>query len=189
MLNRGEPVWKRSRMSSKLAPPGDIRDLPSYRFAAITTVNDRIGQFALSRKFGLSLRQWRTLGVLDYLEPCALTTLANESFLDKGQVSRVVAGLVADALVARLRVVTPDGGRGGLLRLTAKGRQLHNRILAYSHELNAFLVTALKPQEVEQLMSLLERVHGVVQQRYAEVQGSPKTIALEQAKSMPKKAA
>lgn len=176
-------------MTSKLAPPGDIRDLLSYRFAAITTIDDRIGQFALSRKFGLTLRQWRTLGVLAYLEPCALTTLANASFLDKGQVSRVVASLVAEALVARLRVVTPDGGRGGLLRLTAKGRQLHNRMLAYIHELNAFLVTALKPREVEQLMSLLKRVHGAVQRRYGEVRGSAKTMALEQATPMRKRSA
>lgn len=176
-------------MNWKIAPPGDIRDLPSYRFAAITTINDRIGQFAMSSKFGLTLRQWRTLGVIDYLEACALTTLANESFLDKGQVSRVVGGLVADGLVERLRVATPDGGRGGLLRLTAKGRRLHNRILAYSHELNGFLVTDLEPQEVEQLMSLLERVQGAVQRRYDEVQGSAKAMALEQAKSMTKMAA
>lgn len=177
------------KMSPKLAPPRDIRDLLSYRFAAITTISDRIGQFAISRKCGLTLSQWRALGVINYLGPCALTTLANESFLDKGQTSRVVAGLVAGDLVERFGEVTPDGGRGGLLRLTMKGRRLHKRMLSYSHELSAFLVTAVKPQELEQLMSLLERVHGAVQRRYGEVRGSAKTMALQQAKPMRKRSA
>lgn len=158
--------------------PRDVRDLVSFRMAAFTTINDRIGQIVISNRFGMTLREWRTLATIAYLQPALTTTVAHESFLDKAQTSRIIAKLVDDGLVERIGSRGVASSRGGALKLSAKGEKLYPEVLAFAREMNELLLEPLADREIENLLSTLDRLVARANERYLEVQGAIESIAL-----------
>jgi DNA-binding MarR family transcriptional regulator len=69
---------------------------------------------------------WRTLGILEADEPLRLGELARASRVSQPTMTRLVAGMLADDLVARS--VDPDDSRGQLIAITDAGR---NRLVAW----------------------------------------------------------
>jgi DNA-binding MarR family transcriptional regulator len=159
-----------------IAPEGrgnaaeELRDLLSYRVALLARVNDRVGQAEIQSKFGLTLGEWRVLGVVGYLGEATLRAVARQAFLDEGQVSRSVAALVDRGLVRR-HVSTSDQRRSGL-RLSAAGQRLHSRVLDYARKVNRPAAYGLTAMEHRDLMRLLDKVLDRVHADYAALKRS-----------------
>lgn len=158
--------------------PRDVRDLVSFQMAAFTTINDRIGQLAFAERYGITLREWRTLATIAYLQPALTTAVAHESFLDKAQISRIIAKLVDDGLVARIGLNGAASSRGGALELSARGTKLYKEVLVFAKELNGVILAPLTDREIEQLLAMLDRLVAKANERYLEVQGSVGSISL-----------
>lgn len=141
-------------------PTGDIRDSLSYRLALLSRVNDRVGQANISGRFDITLGEWRVLAVIAYLGEASLRAVAREAFLDEGQVSRSVSGLVARGLV--FRTVSERDRRGIRLRLSPRGQTLYDQIFAYVLELNQPDSFGLSIAEHAMLMELLDRMLALV---------------------------
>ncbi len=86
------------------------------------------------------------------------TDLARLAGLDKGQVSRVVSGLVERGLV--LRAVDASDARGVRLSLTRAGRRLYDGLIAAATERNQALLDALPAAERAVLESALARLNA-----------------------------
>jgi DNA-binding MarR family transcriptional regulator len=62
---------------------------------------------------------WRTLGILETDQPLRLGELAKASRVSQPTMTRLVAGMLADGLIARC--VDPDDSRGQLIEITDAG--------------------------------------------------------------------
>lgn len=142
-------------------PPG-IRALLSYRINALANLLSRGAALRYKREFGVSLWEWRTIALLGEpateRENLSQTELARLAGLDKGQVSRVVSGLVERGLV--LRAVDASDARGVRLSLTRAGRRLYDGLIAAAAERNDALLATLSAAERAQLESALARLNA-----------------------------
>jgi DNA-binding MarR family transcriptional regulator len=150
---------------------GDVRDLLMYRVARLSTISDRMGQLNISRRFGLTLGAWRVLSVIHAFAPVTLARLAGELYLDKGQLSRLISGLVGDGLVRH--AAGGQDRRQTQLELTAKGRRLHDRVLAFVTARNAWMMQYLDAHERTALFRLLDKVMTAAAESYEELFGTP----------------
>jgi DNA-binding MarR family transcriptional regulator len=82
--------------------------------------------------------------------------LAQGANLDKGQASRAAQALVAQGWVRKAASATD--GRGVVLTLTAKGRALHQRVMALVARRNDEIFGCLKPADQQRLGVLLDRL-------------------------------
>lgn len=133
-------------------PPRDIRSHVVFRMALFTTITDRAGKHSFTQDFGLTLREYRILAVIAYMQPVSLSDLVVETVLDAGQVSRNVAKLVRDGQVAR----EGKARRGGLLALTPDGEALYQRALARGDDLNDQIMADLGAEDREILSRALD---------------------------------
>ena len=151
--------------------PPDIRDMLMYWIARLATIGDRTGQIVISRKFGLSVGDWRVLGAVHALAPATLAELARELYLDKGQLSRTLSGLVEAGLVSHRE--SPNDRRQNFFAATAKGRKLHDEVLAHITRRNIELFADLDVTEQEEFHRLLDKVSVIFARSYDEFFGAP----------------
>ena len=151
-------IARRRRRRSRFADVSDRR---------LSTIGDRIGQLRISRQFGLNLGEWRALSVICARAPVTLATLAGELYLDKGQLSRSISGLIEGGLVAHS--ASRRDRRQTLFALPREGRRLHDRVLRYVVGRNAQYMRSLAPSERSELLRLLDKVTTVAAGLYEEL--------------------
>jgi DNA-binding MarR family transcriptional regulator len=160
--------------------PNDIRSLVLYRMSLFTTVTDRTGQLFFQRRFKISLREYRLIGVVGYAQPISVSKLADECFLDKTQVSRTVIKLINQGYLNRTDADGEKASRGGMLRLTPKGTELIRQGLKYGRELNTEALAALSATELLQFSDCLDRLLALAEERYVQARRSPSLLYLNQ---------
>lgn len=146
-------------------PVRDIRDLISFRLSNIVAANDRVGQNWAQTKFGLSLNEWRVLGLTYALEPVILSDIKNILHIDKGQLSRIIKSMVERRYLRS--DPRSDNQRFTELRMTARGRALHQKMLTYSTQRNRTVVEDLTQHEASELFRLLEKLRTGIDRRLA----------------------
>jgi DNA-binding MarR family transcriptional regulator len=124
----------------------EIRDLLSFKLHRVANLLSRGAELRYRREFGVSLWEWRTIALLGRSdEPMSLGDLAKEASIDKGQMSRVVAGLAKRRLV--LREAHPGDGRGVHLTLTKPGRRLYQGLIRAAAQRDAAFRGCLSDRE------------------------------------------
>jgi len=134
----------------------DARDLFSFQLQRLAALSSRIAYLSIGPRYRLTVREWRALAVLDYLEEAPLQLLANHSGLLKSQMSRVVSGLIERGLISRSD--NPEDGRSILLRLTGEGRETVAKILADSEHRNEMMLASLSPEDRQHLQRSFQAV-------------------------------
>lgn len=152
-----------------------IRGHLVYRMSLYATIADRNGKIFFQNRFGLSLREYRILGVISYAQPVSVMRLADECYLDKGQVSRVVAKLESEGHVQRHDDLDDPAARGGKIALTPSGKDLVEAALRYGDELNDRAQSVLTSDERVFFSNLLDRLLGQARAIHAEVHRGPRT--------------
>lgn len=132
-----------------------ITDLLSYRVHRLASILSRSAAVRYRRDFDVSLGEWRALALLGAYAPLSLNQLAREADLDKGQMSRVVSGLVERGLVSRGSLFRRDS-RG--LFLTPSGRRTHEGLMRAAAERNEAFLACLTPEETEALESAMAKL-------------------------------
>ena len=143
-------------MADSSASGPTIRKLLSYRVHSVANLLSRGAALRYRREFDVSLWEWRTVALLGEAGPWSLQALAGAAALDKGQMSRVVAGLVERGLVAR--AVDCDDARGVRLTLTRDGRRVCAGLLRSAAERNRTFESVLTARERAQLESILAKL-------------------------------
>jgi DNA-binding MarR family transcriptional regulator len=88
--------------------------------------------------------------------PMSVVTLAQAVGMDKGQISRALAGLVSRKLVSK--AVNPEDNREMLVGLTRSGLIAHDAIVAGALERNRRLLEELDKDEVAMLLEHIDRL-------------------------------
>lgn len=154
--------------SGKAAPSFDMRDLFSVQLQRLAGLSTRIAAMTIPQHFNVTLLEWRTLAILDYLDSATLVRVARHAGVLKSQMSRVVSQLADRGLL--VRQPNPDDGRSSLLCLTVEGQAMVMAILKDSTHRNERMLDGLSDEEREQLIALIKRVHHNSLDYFSELQ-------------------
>lgn len=138
-------------------------DLDTFLPYRLSVLSNRVSA-AIARhysdRFGLSIPEWRVMAVLGQTPGLSAREVAARTAMDKVQVSRAVASLVAARRVTR----EADGKDGRITRLslTQKGRAIYDEIVPLALHLEAVFLAALTREERETLSRLMEKLAGRV---------------------------
>lgn len=136
-----------------LAP---ITTMMSSRLMVLANLLKRGAILRYKRLAGLSSVEFGLVASLGRRPPVSVATLAEAVGMDKGQISRALAGLVSRKLVSR--AVNPEDNREVLVSLTRTGLVAHDAIVAGALERNQRLLEGLGSEEVAALLAQIERL-------------------------------
>lgn len=152
------PRRKGSQMPADVALQGERtileleRFLP-YRLSVLTnTISTSIARL-YSRRFQLSIPEWRVIAVLGRYSGLSANEIAERTAMDKVQVSRAIARLLAQGRIVRLQ----DGndGRVKRLSLSAAGEGVYREIVPLALSIEARLLRALDPATQRQFEAII----------------------------------
>jgi DNA-binding MarR family transcriptional regulator len=129
-----------------------------YRLSVLSNrVSSAIAR-TYSARFGLTIPEWRVMAVLGGTVGLSARGVAERTAMDKVQVSRAIARLVAKRRVQR--VADGADARVTRLSLTAKGQAIYDEIAPLALALEDILLDALSPVEratLDRIMTKLGR--------------------------------
>lgn len=160
------PAVKRAGAPAGRCDAAPLEELLTYRVCILAKMMDRASAAELAA-YRLGMAEWRVLAQLAAVSPATVRGLAARLRVDRAEVSRAAAALVARRLARRAR--DPRDARSALFRPTEAGRALYREIMPSRIALHARLMNALLPHEaaaltasVRKLTALLERAERVL---------------------------
>lgn len=139
--------------NGELAP---ITAMMSSRLMVLANLLRRGAMLRYKRTAGLSSVEYGLVANLGRHPPMSVARLAETVGLDKGQISRALADLVARKLVAK--AVNPRDHREVLVSLTKSGLAAHDAIVEGGRERNRRLLAGLSDAEVATLLAHVDRL-------------------------------
>ena len=153
-LKRAErPIGLPPEDDHELAP---ITAMMSSRLMVLANLLKRGAILRYKRIAGLSSVEFGLVASLGRRPPMSVVRLAEAVGMDKGQISRALAGLVERELV--LRAVNPKDNREVLVSLTPAGLAAHETIVGGALERNARLLAGLSGDDVVMLLGHIDRL-------------------------------
>jgi DNA-binding MarR family transcriptional regulator len=151
--------------SSASAVP--LEDLLSYQICILAKLIERTSASELDKAYALGVAEWRVLAQLSVHSPSTVRWIAARMRVDRAEVSRAAAGLIARKLARR--EADPRDARSVLFSVTDAGRALYRAIMPLRVALHERLLSALAPAEaatltaaVSKLIRFLDRDEAVV---------------------------
>ncbi|MEA2840658.1 MAG: hypothetical protein QOF41_1988 [Methylobacteriaceae bacterium] len=156
-----------ARKKAKAEEPFSLRGFLPYQLAVLADYTSTRFAEVYSKKFGLSIPEWRVLATVGEGDMLRAKDIEAERHLHKTVVSRAIAKLRARGLV-ELRNNAKDR-RESFLILSAKGRRLYSEIIPLARTYSDEILASLSANEREGLERGLKRMLERVE---AERQGS-----------------
>lgn len=135
-------------------------DLERYTPALLTFIANKLsaGASQLYREqFDVGIVEWRVLSMLAVESNIPAQRICQVVGLDKSAVSKSVQFLQSGGYVQSQ--VDPGDARRYTLSLTTAGHALHDRVFDVAQERERRLLETLSPDEIESLLSMLNRIH------------------------------
>lgn len=139
--------------AAPIAAPRIITDLLSSRLHNLAGLSAASASLRVQRKFGLTLLEWRSIGMLGAYAPLSLKELARRAALDKSYASRTVSALIERGLIVSERSDTD--ARAVLLSLTKAGDALYRKVIVDANARNERLLRPLSAEQRRVLMEML----------------------------------
>lgn len=137
-----------------------LEEFLPYELSVTAGRTSRLFSRRYEAAFGLSIAEWRVLAVVGRFGTITPSAVSERTDMDKVKVSRATASLVASNLLEQ--GPAPHDGRARLLRLTRKGRTVHDGIVPLALALEAQLAAGLSDEEWTMLRSCLRRLQDHV---------------------------
>ena len=138
---------------AELAP---ITAMTSSRLMVLANLLKRGAILRYKRLAGLSSVEFGLVAALGRRPPMSVVRLAEAVGMDKGQISRALAELVARKLVAKAD--NPKDNRETLVCLTKSGLAAHDIIVAGAQDRNRRLLEHLSKADLALLLAQIERL-------------------------------
>ena len=127
-----------------------------YRLSVLSNTVSMLIASAYEREFGLSIPQWRVMAVLARYPDLSAVEVAERTAMDKVAVSRAVQGLLDSKRV--LRAYDKGDRRRSILRLSAAGQAVYQRVAPLALRYEQQLLSALSATDQRALDRLLTRL-------------------------------
>ncbi len=161
-LKTASPPVAGNTDGAELAP---ITAMMSSRLIVLANLLKRGAILRYKRLAGLSSVEFGLVASLGRRPPMSVITLAEAVGMDKGQISRALAELVARKLVSK--AVNPRDNREVLISLTRSGLAAHDTIVAGATERNQRLLEQLDEADVALLLGHVDRLTSKAAQMLA----------------------
>ena len=132
-----------------------------YRLSVLAQLVSESLHDLYTQPFGLSVTQWRVMAALGRFAPLTASEVGQRIVMDKVAVSRAVAGLLERGLVER--ATDRSDRRRVPLRLSARGRTMHARIVPLALAYQEKLYETLSPVERLSFDALSDRLFARAQ--------------------------
>jgi DNA-binding MarR family transcriptional regulator len=142
-------------LQAPLQPLELERFLP-YRLSVLAQLVSESLHDLYAGPFDLAVTEWRVMAALGRFAPLTASEVGQRIVMDKVAVSRAVARLMERGLVERTADRTDR--RRAPLRLSARGRGIHARIVPLALEYEARLYEVLSAEERRQFDALSNRL-------------------------------
>lgn len=130
--------------------------LLSYEVNSTSDALRRSAALRFRREHDVSLMEWRTLALIEHLQPVTLRALTDYSSTDKAQISRIVSALVERGMVERSAHSTD--ARSAQLALTAAGRKKVRALARTAQLRDQAFRGELSQEEATQLVAMLRKL-------------------------------
>ena len=110
----------------------------------------------IKRTYGLSRGEYLLLFCLSHVDALTAQDVADVTGRPRNSISRAVHRMLDEGYLARS--ADPSDGRQALLKITPKGRKLHNKIVPCFMERERELLSVLTTAERKQLDNLLSKL-------------------------------
>jgi DNA-binding MarR family transcriptional regulator len=141
------------------APDGELAPITAMMSSRLMVLANLLRRGAIlryKRMVGLSSVEFGLVASLGRRPPMSVATLAEAVGMDKGQISRALAGLVSRKLVSK--AANPRDSREVLISLTRAGLAAHDAIVAGGRERNRRLLEQMDREEVATLLDQIDRL-------------------------------
>ncbi|MGZ5805020.1 MAG: MarR family winged helix-turn-helix transcriptional regulator [Xanthobacteraceae bacterium] len=149
---------KRGRSSSTGRLRLDLPNFVPYRITTLAALIRRALAGIYSDDPGLNEPEWKVLTALAHFGPLPSGDISHYVTLDRVAVSRALARLIELGFATRGK--NPDDGRMFTVDLTARAARLYDRMAAQALEIEEPVLAALEPEEVRELLRLLDKVES-----------------------------
>lgn len=133
-----------------------LEEFLPYRLSVLSNRLSAAIAEAYSRRFGLSIPEWRVIAVLAPNPGLSAAEVAELTAMDKVAVSRAVRRLLSTGRARR--ETTAGDRRRSALELTPEGRNIYRRIAPALRKYEAALLDGLSAREQRQLDAILRRL-------------------------------
>jgi DNA-binding MarR family transcriptional regulator len=150
------------------APDGELAPITAMMSSRLMVLANLLRRGAIlryKRMVGLSSVEFGLVASLGRRPPMSVATLAEAVGMDKGQISRALAGLVSRKLVSK--AANPRDSREVLISLTRPGLAAHDAIVAGGRERNRRLLEQMDREEVATLLDQIDRLTRKAEQMLA----------------------
>jgi DNA-binding MarR family transcriptional regulator len=144
----------------------------SYRLSVVSSMLRRANGLRAKRRFGLSMWESWAIAWLGSHPGLSLMELSRYTYLDKGQISRVVTELVSRGIVRR---ASGDASRGIKLSLTPSGLELYEAFLQASRQQDQEILESLTAEQRKAVEPLLDRLEQIALNLYVAEQDTAET--------------
>ena len=133
-----------------------ITDALTFKVARLAARNERAGMQCFKSKHGITVNQWRVLGLTFALGPVSSREVRDVLYMDKGQFSRVVKQLANLGFIHT--TINSGDARTVELSLTREGQKFHDKLIEFTTERNEAVVSVLTAQECEEFIRVLDKI-------------------------------
>src|SRR5882724_708857 len=134
----------------------ELENFLPYRLSVLAQLVSESLHDLYAEPFGLSVTQWRVMAALGRFAPLTASEVGQRIVMDKVAVSRAVAGLMTRGLVER--ATDRKDRRRASLKLSARGRAMHARIVPIALAYEERLYAALTDEERREFDGLSDRL-------------------------------
>lgn len=134
----------------------ELENFLPYRLSVLAQLVSESLHDLYAEPFGLTVTQWRVMAALGRFAPLTASEVGQRIVMDKVAVSRAVAGLMDRGLIER--ATDRKDRRRASLRLSARGRSVHARIVPLAVEYQDRLYEAFDADERRSFDALAERL-------------------------------
>ena len=141
---------------------GKLLILQNFLPYRLSVLSNRISQAIADRyeeKFSLSLPEWRVIAILGEEPDLSAAEVSQRTAMDKVAVSRAVKNLLATGRLERH--FSNDDRRRSVLSLSAKGREVYQKVLPLALSYEATLLSGLSAKEREFLDNILNKLDDI----------------------------
>jgi DNA-binding MarR family transcriptional regulator len=135
-----------------------LEDFVPYRLSVLSNVLSSAIAAAYSERFNLSIPEWRVLAVLANHPDLSAAEVAERTAMDKVAVSRAV-----NALLGRRRIerrFSDNDRRRSMLRMSAEGRAVYERVVPVARGYEQNLMASLDPADRAAFDRILRQLLG-----------------------------
>ena len=133
-----------------------LEEFIPYRLAVLAKSVSTAFSKTYVERFGITVPQWRVLAAIGREPYCTASSIVEHAAMDKVQVSRAVAGLLAMGLLESK--INKNDKRSTVLNFSKKGQSIYDQIVPAGLDFEAKLMSVMNANDLEQIHRLLKKL-------------------------------